>query len=162
MVTPSQVPTASIVVLSRHNARRIGRCLAALARLPDRVSREIIVLLNGADADVRAALASLPAPVHVLDSAVNLGFAGGCNRASAEATGRYLVFLNDDTEVEAGWLQSLVEVADAASDIGAVGSCVVFPDQSVQEAGSIVWRDGSITAFGRGAQPDSPAVSFVR
>jgi hypothetical protein len=73
-----------------------------------------------------------------------------------------LVFLNDDTEVEAGWLEALVEVADSDSRAGAVGSCVLFPDGSVQEAGSIVWRDGSITAYGRGADPDTASVSFVR
>jgi GT2 family glycosyltransferase len=154
-------PAVSIVILTRHRPQRLERCLAALARLPDPLSREILILLNGADADVRAMLDERVTHVRVLESAVNLGFAGGCNMAAAVATGRYLVFLNDDTEVEAGWLQSLVEVADLDPRVGAVGSCILFHDGSVQEAGSIIWRDGSTMAVGRGEPPESPSVSFV-
>jgi len=162
MPVPAQPPTVSIVILTRHDPRRILRCLAALARLDDRVPYEVLVLLNGADADVRAAMSPPPRAVRVLDSCVNLGFAAGCNHASAYASGRYLVFLNDDTEVEAGWLRALVDVVETSAKIGAVGSCVLFPDGSVQEAGSIVWQDGSIAAVGRGAPPDAAAISFVR
>jgi hypothetical protein len=141
-------PTVSIVILTRHGPQRLERCLAALARLPDAVSREILILLNDADDDVRALLDAPGTGVRVLESAVNLGFAGGCNLAARAATGRHLVFLNDDTEVEARWLESLVEIADADPRVGAVGSCILFPDGSVQETGSIVWRDGSTMGLG--------------
>ena len=154
-------PTVSIVILTRHGPQRLERCLAALARLPDPVSREILILLNDADADVRAMLEAQATHVRVLESPVNLGFAGGCNMAAAAATGRYLAFLNDDTEVEAGWLQSLVEIADPDPRVGAVGSCILFPDGCVQEAGSIIWQDGSTMGVGRGELPESPSVSFV-
>ncbi len=155
-------PTVSIVILTRHGPERLERCLAALARLPDPVSRELIVLLNGADEDVRATRDAWSTRVRVLESPVNLGFAGGCNRCATAASGQYLVFLNDDTEVETGWLQSLVEIAERDPRVGAVGSCVLFPDGSVQETGSIIWRDGSIMSVGRGAHPESPRVSFIR
>jgi GT2 family glycosyltransferase len=158
-------PTVSIVVLTRHRPERLERCLAALARLPDPVSHEILVLLNGADDDVHAMFDARATRVHrvrVLESPVNLGFAAGSNMGAAASTGRYLAFLNDDTEVEAGWLQSLVEIADLDPRVGAVGSCILFPDGSVQELGSIIWQDGSTMGLGRGEPPESPAVSFVR
>jgi GT2 family glycosyltransferase len=159
---PDGPPTVSIVILTRHGPQRLERCLAALARLPDAVSREILILLNDADDDVRALLATPGTGVRVLESAVNMGFAGGCNIAARAATGRHLVFLNDDTEVEARWLESLVEIADADPGVGAVGSCILFPDGSVQETGSIIWRDGSTMGLGRGERPESPSVGFVR
>jgi GT2 family glycosyltransferase len=149
------------VILTRHGPQRLERCLAALARLPDPVSREILILLNGADDDVRAILGAPATHVRVLESPVNLGFAGGCNMAAAGAAGRYLVFLNDDTEVEPGWLLSLVEIADLDPRVGAVGSCILFPDGSVQEAGSIIWRDGSTMGVGRGEPPETQSISFV-
>lgn len=155
-------PTVSILILTRHAPQRLERCLAAIARLPDPVSREILILLNDADADVRAIFKAPVTHVRVLGSSVNLGFAGGCNVAAAAATGRYLVFLNDDTEVEPGWLQSLVEIAEPDPRVGAVGSCILFPDGSVQEAGSIIWQDGSTMGVGRGEPSDSPGVAFVR
>jgi GT2 family glycosyltransferase len=155
-------PTVSIVILTRHAPQRLERCLDSLARLPDPVSREILVLLNGADDDVRAAVDAQADRIRILESSVNLGFAAGCNLAAAAATGRYFLFLNDDTEVEAGWLQALVEIADADPRVGAVGSCILFHDGSVQETGSIVWRDGSTMGLGRGERPDAAGVSFVR
>jgi len=159
---PDLSPTVSIVVLTRHRPERLERCLAALARLPDLVSHEILVLLNGADDDVRAMFETRVHRVRVLESPVNLGFAAGSNMGAAASTGRYLAFLNDDTEVEAGWLQSLVEIADLDPRVGAVGSCILFPDGSVQELGSIIWQDGSTMGLGRGEPSESPAVSFVR
>jgi O-antigen biosynthesis protein len=155
-------PTASILILTRHGPQRLERCLAALARLPDPVSREILLLLNDADDDVCGMLDAYAARSRVLESPVNMGFAAGCNMAAGAATGRYLVFLNDDTEVEAGWLQALVEIAEADPRVGAVGSCILFPDGSVQETGSIIWQDGSTMGLGRGEMPESPSVGFVR
>jgi len=156
-------PTASIVILTRHAPRRLERCLDSLARLPDPVSREILVLLNDADDDVCAAAVNAQTErVRILKSTVNLGFAAGCNLAATSAIGRYLVFLNDDTEVESGWLVALVDTADADPQVGAVGSCILFHDGSVQETGSIVWRDGSTLGLGRGERPDAAGVSFVR
>jgi len=158
-------PTVSIIILARHRPERLERCLAALARLPDQVSHEVLILLNGADDDVRAMFDARATRLHrvrVLESPINLGFAVGSNMGAAATTGRYLAFLNDDTEVEAGWLQSLVEIAELDPRVGAVGSCILFPDGSVQELGSIVWQDGSTMGLGRGEPPESPAVSFVR
>ncbi len=165
LAAPSSVtapPTVSIVVLTRHRPQRLERCLAALARLPDDVSHEILVLLNGADQDMRAVLDAPGARVRVFESPVNLGFAAGCNQMVAAAAGRYLVFLNDDTEVEAGWLQPLVDIAEADPSVGAVGSVVLFPDGSIQETGAVIWRDGSTLALGRGELPNAPSVAFVR
>jgi GT2 family glycosyltransferase len=163
---PAAPPAASIIVLARHSPRRLERCLTALARLADSISREVLVLLNGADEGLRATADrfhhDLPTSMTVFESPLNLGFAAGCNALARAAVGRYLVFLNDDTEVEQGWLDALVEVADRDRSVGAVGSCILFPDGSVQEAGSIVWRDGSILSLGRGVRPDSPTISYVR
>ena len=77
---------------------------------------------------------------------MNLGFAVACNRACVLVRGEYIVFLNDDTEVEPGWLGALVRTADAIPAAGAVGSAMFTPEGDLAEAGSIVWRDGGITA----------------
>src|SRR5262249_47987764 len=63
-----------------------------------------------------------PARVVVLRNETNRGFAAGCNQGLAAACGDYLVLLNNDTEVTAGWLDGLV--AWALSDwphVGLVG-----------------------------------------
>lgn len=89
-------------------------------------------------------------------------FGGGCNRGAAESSGEFLLFLNDDIEVLPGWLEALVETADRHPDAGAVGSLILFPDSTMQEAGAIVWRDGSTLCINRGGQVEVNPYNFLR
>jgi GT2 family glycosyltransferase len=155
-------PDVSILVLFMAGSPWIGKCLDSVARhAGDRFSREVIVLANGV-----AAGAELPVQdgdgVRVLRTEVNLGFGGGCNWAAAHAQGRYLVLLNDDTEVEAGWLEELVSVAEARPEVGAVGSMVTDFDGRVEEAGRLLWRDGVGSGFAHGLRAQQATVPKVR
>jgi GT2 family glycosyltransferase len=98
----------------------------------------------------------------VVTSRVNRGFGGGSNLGAAAARGDYLVFLNDDTEVEPGWLEWLVRTADERSDTGAVGSRLLFPEGRVQEAGQVLWNDGSSTCVARGSRDRDGHYAYLR
>lgn len=100
--------------------------------------------------------------LHSLQSALNLGFGAGNNFAARQAKGKYLVFLNDDTQPQPAWLEWLVRAAQSGEQIGAVGSRLLFPDGRVQEAGVVIWRDGTCYPLGRGEPPGSLAYSYVR
>jgi GT2 family glycosyltransferase len=160
---PSDSPRASVLVLSRRDAPMLQACLSSLARNIRRdVPFEVIVLLNGADEDVAALCAERVVGARVERSRVNLGFPAGTNRAAAHARGEFLVLLNDDTEIEPGWLDSLIGTADEHPRAGAIGSRILFPDGSVQEAGGVIWSDGTTAQVGRGLPPASLRHLFVR
>ena len=72
--------------------------------------------------------------------------------APRQARGRHLVLLNNDTEPQPGWLPALVERAESAPDIGVVAAKLVYPDGTLQEAGGIVWQDGTAWNYGHGAR----------
>jgi GT2 family glycosyltransferase len=136
-------------------------CLRSLAALPATPSHEVVVIANGTP---ESALATLPGQesLVLVISSLNLGFGGGCNWGARFARGRYLVFLNDDTVVEPDWLRALIEVVEDDPRIGAVGSRLLDPDGTLQEAGSILWSDASTHQVGRGLPPGTRAYDSVR
>ena len=154
-------PLVSIVVVAFSRRDRIELCLRSLeAHLGDGIAVETIVVLNGMQDDIRDLLTHSVRGVTLVPSQVNLGFAGACNAARRRASGSYLALLNDDAEIEDSWLQHLLAVADAHPDAGAVGSTILSPQGALQEAGSVIWGDGSTSPVGRGA--DRRAYDFVR
>ena len=92
----------------------------------------------------------------------NLGFLRACNLAARAARGTYLLFLNNDTEVQPGSVSAALETIEDSESVGVVGGRLVFPDGRLQEAGSIIWNDGSCLGYGRGDSPWDAQYSYVR
>ncbi len=159
--TPAR-PRVSVVVLAFRHARLLHRGLAALARHHTRIDFETIVVLNGASDHVCEVVDRWVRGAVVVRSSVNLGFAGGCNRGVRASRGEFVVLLNDDTEVEDGWLDALVDTVDGHPEAGAVGSRVRDPWGTLQEAGGILWRDGSIWHVGRLVAHTTPRYRYLR
>lgn len=148
----------SVCVLVVGASSPVDQCLDALAAPGARPeASEVVVVANGAPEPVVDRLRGRR-DVVVVESAVNLGFAGGCNLAATVATGELLVFLNDDSVVEPGCLAALVAAVRGDPGLAAVGPRVLSPDGTVQEAGSVLWRDGS-TAHVAVGSPDRPDVA---
>ncbi|MGH8888782.1 MAG: glycosyltransferase [Acidothermaceae bacterium] len=160
----SDQPRVSILILTRHDPAMLRACLASIAGggPGGHLAYEIVLVLNGADAGVVDFATRELDGVRVLRSDVNLGFGGGMNRAARHARGELLLLLNDDVEVEPGWLEPLVETLDAHPQAAAVGSRSLFTDGRVQEAGSVLFSDGSTAPVGRGLPAGTAKWSFVR
>ncbi|HEV7351125.1 glycosyltransferase family 2 protein [Telluribacter sp.] len=98
---------------------------------------EIWVVDNGSPKQGIDELIPLFPEVHFLKSTTNLGFAGGNNLAVRQAKGKYLLFINNDTEVPPGFLEPLVERMEADPTIGMVSPRIkyYYEDNLIQYAG---------------------------
>ena len=153
-------PGVSVIVVVWNRAELTLACLRALAAQRD-VDLEVVVVDNASTDDTPALLDQVDG-VRVVRNPDNVGFTVGANAGARAARGEYLLFLNNDAEVLPGAIGRLLETARRDRSIGAVGGKLVFPDGRLQEAGSIVWSDGSCDAYGRGGDPSAPEFDFER
>ena len=141
-------PTVSVIVIGWRDAPRLLACLESLAMSKSSIQYEVVLTLNeptqGLVRDLAQKVEGLQA---TLTHEVNLGFGEANNRAVLMANAPYLMFLNDDTIVSDHWLDSSVEILQRNPDVGAVGSLLLNPDRTVQDAGCLVWSDGSIAVL---------------
>jgi glycosyltransferase involved in cell wall biosynthesis len=120
-----------------------------------------IVIDDAWDGPDAAALAQVRG-IRLVRNDSNLGYLRSCNKAAGLAKGRYLYLLNNDTQVLGNWLEPMLALLRDRTDTGAVGAKLLYPDGRLQEAGGIIWRDGSGWNFGRHEDPTAPAYNYVR
>ncbi len=161
------LPVTSIIIPVHDGLDHTDACLATvMATLPGNFRGEILVV-DDASTDGTAEMLlrwqTRSDRVRVLRNAHNIGFLRSCNLAGSESNGDVLIFLNNDALPEPGWLPPLLRLVSEWPDSTIAGGKLIFPNGRLQEAGGIIFADGSGCNFGRGDPvPDRPLYSFMR
>jgi GT2 family glycosyltransferase/glycosyltransferase involved in cell wall biosynthesis len=157
----SDAPQVSIVIPVYNHLDTTLVCLRSLAATKNRIAHEIIVV-DDCSSDATAETLPSITSLRYQRNVENLGFIGACNAGAASARGQFVVFLNNDTAVQDGWLDALIDTFEQHDKVGLVGAKLVYPDGRLQEAGGIVFADGSGWNYGRFDDPAKPEYNFVR
>ncbi len=154
-------PMVSIVIPVYNQIHYTYACLLSILEHTKDVSYEVIIA-DDVSTDATARLSEFAEGLVICRNTTNQGFLRNCNNAARHARGKYVMFLNNDTQVTEGWLSSLVRLIESDETIGMVGSKLVYPDGRLQEAGGIIWSDGSGWNYGRLDDPDKPEYNYVK
>jgi len=153
-------PVVSIVIPTYNKAEYLYQCLESIVAHTD-LPFEVIIA-DDASRDATPRLLEKVQHATLLRNEANLDFIRTCNAGARLAKGRYLLFLNNDVTVTPRWLSTLVATMETYPNCGAVHGKLIRPDGTLQEAGSIVWRDGSALGYGRDDDPSRPEYCYLR
>lgn len=152
MPAPDSAPLVSVIVVAYNGAAFLPACLRTLGASQG-VSFEIIVVDNGS-ADGSAELVARDFPAcRLIRNPRNLGFGGGNNVGMQASRGRYLVLLNQDTEVSPQWLSQIVAPFADDPRIGAVGCKLLYAGgKIIQHAGGHMYPNVLTGHLGNGEE----------
>jgi GT2 family glycosyltransferase/SAM-dependent methyltransferase/glycosyltransferase involved in cell wall biosynthesis len=154
-------PIASIVVPVYGQLAYTLNCLHALFEHGAQNSFEILVGDDASPDDSGHWLPQIP-NIRYVRHPKNLGFVDNCNTTAALARGAYVVMLNNDTRVVGGWLDAMIDSFGLFPKAGLIGSKLLYEDGELQEAGGLLWQDGSAWNYGRGDDPNRPRYCYAR
>ncbi len=158
---PLAAPDVSIVIPVYGQLAYTLNCIHSLRAHKSRYSAEIIII-DDASPDVSAAYLPDVECIRFHKQPKNGGFIESCNTGGRLARGKFIIMLNNDTRVVPGWLDELIGGFDLWPNAGLVGSKLHYADGTLQEAGGIIWRDGSAWNYGRNDDPNRPQYSYAR
>ncbi|MDR0432662.1 MAG: glycosyltransferase [Bifidobacteriaceae bacterium] len=153
-------PEVSIIIPVYGQWAHTRACLRSLAAAKSTATFEVIVVDDAGPDQTSELLAKAPG-VRLIRHEVNTGYIGACNTGIKAARGDMVLLLNNDTKVDPDWLDPLVQTL-RSDGVGLVGAKLVYPDGRLQEAGGIIFSDGSGYNYGRYLDPADSRFNYQR
>lgn len=125
-------PDISVVIVNWNTCALLAKCITAVEREAAAIPHDIWVVDNSSSDNSVAMMRRDFPHVHVIESEVNLGFAGANNLAMQRSEGRYLLLLNTDAIMTPGSILALLDLAERTPRAGIVGAHLLNPDGSFQ------------------------------
>ncbi|MFC1559865.1 glycosyltransferase family 2 protein [Candidatus Margulisiibacteriota bacterium] len=128
----------SIVIVNFNNSKLLKDCLNSINTSTHKAGLDIILVDNASKDDSVKMVKENFKGVRVIENKENLGFIKASNQGLRVAAGRYSMLLNDDTIVQDGAFDKMLEYMDKHKKVGAVGPKLLNVDRSAQRQGSIL------------------------
>lgn len=152
-------PMLSLILVLYNKAHLSVLGLESIAANAD-VPYEIVTVDNGSTDDTAHLLERVDG-AKIVRNPANVGFARACMQAAQQAQGEHLCFLNNDVLLQPGALSAAMQNFEDPG-VGVVGGKILLANGDLQEAGSVIWADGTAVGYGRGDNPDRPQYQYRR
>jgi len=130
----------SVIIVSYNTASLTLGCLESLRLAPGK--KEIFVVDNASTDGSVAAIREHYPEINLIVNTKNRGFGAANNQALKKSGGRYVIFLNPDTQVKTDALQKSILFMDTHPQVGLAGARILNPDGTLQESVSFRYIAG--------------------
>lgn len=157
-----QMKKVSIIIVNWNGKHHLEKCLASLEK-QSYENVEILMVDNASTDDSVEFVKKFSNKIRIIENSKNYGFAEANNIGYRKATGDYILFLNNDTEVYKHFINELVKVLESDSTIGGVQSKILFMDNPsyLDAIGSFLTNTGFLYHYGLFAKDGSKFSSVI-
>ena len=155
-------PLVSIIIPTYDNVEMLSKCLQSIEEKTTYNNYEIIIVTNNNDKNSKMQnfLSTLNHKIKFFEK--EYSFSAINNFGTSFATGNFLLFLNDDTQIiTEQWIESMLYLVQN-NNVGAVGGQILYPNKVLQEAGGIIWQNGNAWSYGKNDSHRNENYNFVR
>lgn len=153
-------PDISVILVMRNQFALTMQALASLRANYDGPIEVIIV--DSGSSDLSGQIENHVDGLHVMRFPYNIGFLLGANEALPRVRSPYCLYLNNDIRLFPNAVANALHRLQSSDDIGAVGAKIIRSHMRLQEAGSIICRDGASYGYRRQDDPNIGEANFVR
>ena len=153
-------PLVSVVIVTWNKAEFTLATLQSLLK-SNHSNLEVIVVDNGSTDETHVLIDRLRGAKKIFN-AENQGFVRAVNEGVRQATGEYVLLLNNDATPGTESIGRAARYLASNSDVAAVGGRLILPSGLLQEAGSVIWNDGSCEGYLRNEPPEIGEAMFLR
>lgn len=157
----SDAPLVTIIVPAYNQWEYTRACIYSIIKSEPLLDCEIIIADDHSTDRTCKATEILPGVI-VAKPQQNLGFLRNCNHAAKIARGKFIYFLNNDTQITPGAISTLIDLYEKHPDAGIIGSKLIYPNGRLQEAGGILWKDATGWNYGRNKDPSLPEYNYLK
>jgi len=120
----------SIIIVNYYLHKELFECIKIIFDQPTKIKFEVVLVDNGSAKGFQEKLQKKFPKIKYLKAPKNLGYGAGNNLGAGLARGKYLFFLNPDTKLYSGSLDSLVAFLQENEHCGVVAPNLVHQDDS--------------------------------
>ena len=159
---PEANPLVSIVIPVYNQIAYTKTALKSLILNISKTYPFEVILVNDNSNDTTAKTLEKIGGIVSIKNEENIGFLKSCEKGVAISKGKYICLLNNDTIVLPNWLEVMVQTLQEESNVGCVGSKLIYPYGLLQEAGGIIYSDGSGVNYGKYQHPSESKYNYKR